>query len=528
MLPLLFRMDFPSQTDFVVVGTGVAGLRAAISLASHGKVLAISKGQLSESNTNYAQGGIAVVFSDDDEIELHLQDTINAGDGLVNAEAARVLVGEGPERIQELIDWGTEFDRSGPKLIFTREAAHSRSRVLHAHGDSTGQEIARALTAKARSLSNISFIEHAFTLDALTAPDGRVCGVVFLDKNGTPHSVMASAVLLATGGAGQVYSNTTNPAVATGDGIGIASRAGAELSDMEFFQFHPTALYLENAPRFLLSEALRGEGAYLRNMAQERFMPRYHEMAELAPRDVVARAIAHEILQNPSPKTSVFLDLRHLQDRNLAARFPRIYETCKHYGLDLAKDLIPVRPAAHYMMGGVRTDLSGRSSVRGLYAAGEAACTGVHGANRLASNSLLEGLVFGARAAEAMVTDYNPQTPLAQRLDLPSGDDGPSESLRGEIQEMMWRQAGIIRNGEGLQQLLHSLERLQDLLPTPRSRASAEVGNIHVTALAIAKCALAREESRGAHYRTDFPDRKESFRAHSVLNKEEIAFVPEG
>jgi len=518
-------MEFPYQTDFIVVGTGVAGLRTAISLAEHGKVLAISKEKLTESNTNYAQGGIAVAFSDDDEIELHLQDTINAGDGIVNAEAARILVGEGPERIQELIDWGTEFDRSGPKLIFTREAAHSRSRVLHAHGDSTGQEIARALTAKARSLPNITFIEHAFTLDALVS-DGRVCGVTFLDQSGKPHSVAARAVLLGTGGAGQVYTNTTNPSVATGDGIGIASRAGAALADMEFFQFHPTALYLEQAPRFLLSEALRGEGAYLLNMNQERFMPSYHEMAELAPRDVVARSIAHEIMKSHSPRAAVFLDMRHVHE-DLAARFPRIYQTCKHYGLDLGKDLIPVRPAAHYMMGGIRTDLDGRCSLPGLYAAGEAACTGVHGANRLASNSLLEGLVFGARAAKAMVADSPASASAVPQAKIAAADDAQADFLRGEIQQLTWRNAGIIRSGESLQKLIHSLERLKPQLPSLASRASAEVNNLYLTAHAIAESALAREESRGAHYRTDFPDHNESYRGHSVIKDGEVSFVDE-
>ncbi len=394
----------PAQVDFIVVGAGVAGLRAAITLAEAGKVLVLAKQELTESATQYAQGGIAVALSDEDEISLHLQDTINAGDGIVNVDAAHVLVEEGPDRIQELIDWGTQFDRKGTKLTFTREAAHSRDRILHAHGDSTGREIGRALHAKASALKNISFSDFEFTAN-LCIDSGRVTGVQLISGAGETHVVAGGAVLLATGGAGHVYSNTTNPAVATADGIAMAYRAGAEISDMEFVQFHPTALYVKNAPRFLLSEALRGEGAVLRNSELHRFMAKYHEAGELAPRDVVARAIAHELEVCRLKEPVVYLDLTHLKADHIQARFPRIFETCLKYNVDLTVDQVPVRPAAHYLMGGIRTDLHGRSSLPGLYAAGEAACTGVHGANRLASNSLLEGLVFGARAAVAMVKE---------------------------------------------------------------------------------------------------------------------------
>src|SRR5215467_4601778 len=389
------------QVDFIVVGAGVAGLRAAIALAEAGSVLVLAKQELTESATQYAQGGIAVALSDEDEIGLHFQDTISAGDGIVNADAARVLVEEGPERIQELIDWGTEFDRHGARLTFTREAAHSRSRVLHAHGDSTGREIGRALYVKASRLKNISFSEFEFT-SGLYQEAGRVCGVELISPDGARHRVRSSAVLLATGGAGHIYANTTNPAVATGDGVAMAYRAGADVSDMEFVQFHPTALYLKKAPRFLLSEALRGEGAVLRNAELHRFMSKYHEQGELAPRDVVARAIAHELEVSQLKEPVVYLDMTHLKEEHIKARFPRIYATCLEYNIDITVDLVPVRPAAHYLMGGVRTDLHGRASLPGLYAAGETACTGVHGANRLASNSLLEGLVFGARAGLAM------------------------------------------------------------------------------------------------------------------------------
>src|SRR5712671_2750375 len=414
----------PAETDFIVVGAGVAGLRAAIELAQSGRVLVLTKQEITESATQYAQGGIAVALSDEDEISLHLQDTLSAGDGLVNPEAARVLVEEGPERIQELISWGTQFDREGTKLTFTREGAHSRSRVLHAHGDSTGREIGRALHAKASSLKNISFSEFEFTA-MLCMDSGRVIGVSLISGAGEMHTVTSRAVLLATGGAGHVYSNTTNPAVATTDGVAMAYRAGAEISDMEFVQFHPTALYVKNAPRFLLSEALRGEGAVLRNSELHRFMPKYHDMADLAPRDVVARAIAHELDVCRLKEPVVYLDLTHRKADHIKARFPRIYETCLRYNVDITVDQIPVRPAAHYLMGGIRTDLDGRSSLPGLYAAGEAACTGVHGANRLASNSLLEGLVFGARAAVAMVKElkhaHHSLTAEAEPLKNPRG-----------------------------------------------------------------------------------------------------------
>src|SRR5690349_10932091 len=396
----------PSQVEFIVVGAGIAGLRAAIALAEAGKVLVLAKQELTESATQYAQGGIAVALSDEDEISLHLQDTINAGDGLVNVDAAHVLVEEGPDRIQELIDWGTQFDRKGTKLTFTREAAHSRDRILHAHGDSTGREIGRALHAKALALKNISFSDFEFTAN-LCIDSGRVAGVQLISGAGETHVVTGGAVLLATGGAGHVYSNTTNPAVATADGIAMAYRAGAEISDMEFVQFHPTALYVKNAPRFLLSEALRGEGAVLRNSELHRFMAKYHEAGELAPRDVVARAIAHELEVCRLKEPVVYLDLTHLKADHIKARFPRVYETCLQHNVDITVDLIPIRPAAHYLMGGIRTDLVGRSSLPGLYAAGETACTGVHGANRLASNSLLEGLVFGARAGQTMREEKN-------------------------------------------------------------------------------------------------------------------------
>jgi L-aspartate oxidase len=512
----------PGSVDFIVVGAGIAGLRAAIALASHGKVLVVTKQEVSESATHYAQGGIAVALSDEDEISLHFQDTIQAGDGIVNAEAAHVLVEEGPERIQELIEWGTKFDRKGTKLTFTREAAHSRNRILHAHGDSTGREIGRALYATASAIKNIAFSEFDFAT-GLLSEGGAVHGIHLISSKGERRQVAASAVLLATGGAGQVYSNTTNPEVATADGVAMAFRAGAEISDMEFVQFHPTALHVKNAPHFLLSEALRGEGGVLRNSELHRFMPRYHEMAELAPRDVVARAIAHELEVCRLKDPVVYLDLTHLKETHIRSRFPRIYETCLEHNVDITVDLIPVRPAAHYLMGGVRTDLHGQTSLRGLYAAGETACTGVHGANRLASNSLLEGLVFGARAGNAMPAggpsgSDTPAAPAPLAEPEKAGAVADQEDLVREIQRLMWIKAGIVRTAGGLREADQQLEALAGRLPEPVSRRTAEIQNIHTAAQLIVRSALARLESRGAHYRTDYPAHDDAkFKKHSLI-----------
>src|SRR3989475_148227 len=400
---LQMKPEAVHHVDYVVVGCGVAGLRGAIELSAAGSVLVLAKSDLSDSATNWAQGGIAAALSDDDEVSLHEQDTLQAGDGLCRPEAVKPLVEEGPAYIQQLIEWGTQFDRAGTKLAFTREAAHSRSRILHAQGDSTGREIGRALLARAQTEKAIHIRPFVFTTELLVEK-GRIAGLRFLNETtGSIQDVHAGAVLLATGGLGHVYSQTTNPDVATGDGLAIAYQAGAVLSDLEFVQFHPTALAIKGAPRFLLSEALRGEGGILRNIHLERFMKRYSEAQELASRDIVARAIVAEMHRTHSEH--VYLDMTKKSQEFLKKRFPRIYETCLGYGLDLATDVAPVCPAAHYMMGGVKTDLWGRTSLPGLYAAGETAATGVHGANRLASNSLLEGLVFGARSGQAMMQD---------------------------------------------------------------------------------------------------------------------------
>ena len=556
------------------MGAGVAGLRAAIELAQHGEVLVVTKESLSESNTHYAQGGIAVAMEGDKDVALHLEDTVNAGDGLVYRPAAEALVSEGPQRVAELIEWGANFDEAtdaeGRRLdgqyLRTREGAHSLARILHASGDATGAEISRALVAFARAQKQIRFAEWT-RVASLVVADGRVIGADLApadlaqdDSSRTessrakpsaadrePRRIAARSILIASGGAGQVYSDTTNPAVATGDGIALAALAGAELADMEFYQFHPTALAIEGAPRFLISEALRGEGAYLRNDRGERFMERYHPLLELAPRDVVARAIAREGLAEPDTQLAasgsaaalrpVYLDMRHIHNIDLIARFPGISAFLAQYGLDLRRDLIPVRPAAHYLMGGIRTDLGGRTNLAGLYAAGEAACTGVHGANRLASNSLLEGLVFGARAARSMLADALPLASAPAAPDsAPGSRSAPThlsaaenqrvEALIASLQASMWANAGLLREASSLRQGLAALAEteaaLSGLAASGRtSRRLAEAQALSRVAHAILTSALARTESRGAHFRSDHPRHDDAhFRKHSVLGSD--------
>lgn len=496
--------------DYIVIGSGVAGLRAALGLARDGRVAVLTKDRLDESNTEYAQGGVAVVLSDDDQIELHYDDTLKAGAGLCDEQAVRVLVEEGPKYITELIAWGAQFDREGEGLAFTQEAAHSRRRILHAHGDSTGREIVRALIRRARQEPNIELTAHAATID-LIVEDGRCVGVRYIHPSENLLCEMrARAVVLAAGGAGQVFAQTTNPSIATGDGMAMAYAAGAMMCDLEFVQFHPTALALADAPHFLLSEALRGEGAILRNHAGEAFAKRYDERGELAPRDVVARAIVAEMERTATRWMN--LDLTHLKATFLRDRFPKIFMTCLRYGLDLTKDQLPVSPAVHYVMGGVRSDKWGRTTLPGLYAAGEVTCTGVHGANRLASNSLLEGLVFGGRAADAALADALPPAaaPEAEPLDFELSEWRLDPRSKSRVQEVMWQKAGLIRRADDLQRAVAECTMLAEEQVNQRTR------NFVTLAKLMAEAALWRAESRGGHYRADFPQRDDTgWRVHS-------------
>jgi L-aspartate oxidase len=509
------------ETDFVVIGSGIAGLRAAIELAASGaRVAVLTKSKAEESNTEWAQGGVAVVLSEDDNAVLHEEDTLYAGAGLCDEEAVRALVTDGTKYIKELIDWGTEFDREAGKLVFTKEAAHSRRRILHAHGDSTGKEIVRALIARARAEKNIMLMPFAAT-ESLLMSAGRCCGVRYLDPIlRASRDLLAKAVILTTGGAGQLYLHTTNPPVATGDGMAMAYFAGAQIADIEFVQFHPTVLNLENAPRFLLSEAMRGEGGFLRNNAGERFMGNYHELLELAPRDVVSRSIVAEMRRTGA--RAMYLDMTAKSEDFLAQRFPKIYQTCLTYGLNIAKDLLPVSPAVHYFMGGIRTDLDGRSTVPGLYGAGEAACTGVHGANRLASNSLLEGLVFGARAGHAALECGAANLQNIKYETHAAFDKEPGEistAVRKRVKRVMWERVGIAREADSLKRALAEFEQIS------RSQLGNASRNFVTLAKLIAAAALWREESRGGHYRTDFPNRDDArFSKHSIQQIEkEIA-----
>ena len=502
--------------DFLIIGSGIAGLRAAAELFDAGDVVVLTKAEPAESNTGYAQGGIAAAVGADDSPERHAADTIAAGDGLCDEAAVNVLVGEGRQLVLELLDWGAAFDRDGHgRPALGREGAHSVRRVLHAR-DATGREIARVLWQRVSTQPGVRVMEDRLAVDVITE-GGRCVGVRFVDRQGRHGEARARATLLATGGAGQVFRETTNPRIASGDGIALAFRAGARLADLEFVQFHPTVLHVTGSPRFLMSEVLRGEGARLVNDQDEPFTRRFDPAGDLASRDVVARAIVTEMERTGG---RVYLSLGHLDAQFVHERFPSITAMCRQAGLDLARDRIPVGPAAHYVMGGVETDVDGRTSVPGLFAAGEVACTRVHGANRLASNSLLEGLVFGARAGRAMrqpltsaalpPPEFRPLALEGQRS-LPA--DPPAE---GSIRDLMWRSVGLFRDAEGLGQAVQLLEQAhREVMEPLAARPPSDLDewrrvNLLTVARLIARGALRRLESRGAHYRSDRPARNDA------------------
>jgi L-aspartate oxidase len=497
--------------DVLVVGGGIAGLRATMAIDPRLSALVVTKDEVQESNSNYAQGGIASVLGADDRFEDHVEDTLIAGAGLCDREVVEMVVREAPAHIRQLIEWGTSFDEAEGELLLGREGGHRHNRIVHALGDATGQEIMRAMIARAHDVLRAQIWQNTFTIDLLTN-DGACCGaLVWNDRHGKTL-VWAKQTILATGGAGQIFRETTNPSVATGDGHAAAYRAGAVMADMEFMQFHPTVLYIAGSSRSLISEAVRGEGGILVDVQGRRFMPDYDKRAELAPRDVVSQAIADRMEATKHP--CVYLDMSHLDPDKVRRRFPGIAQRCREFGLDIAVDRIPVRPGAHYMIGGVKVDLDGRTSLKGLLAAGEVASSGLHGANRLASNSLLEGLVFGARAGEAAsaaaldTPDLYKAIPLENPPVPPTSEPIDLQDVRNSLKSLVWRAAGVRRSGAGLRDAARTIDQWQryalaQQFPGPEGW---ELQNMLTVARVMIGAALRREESRGVHLRSDFPE----------------------
>lgn len=546
-MPFLLDCDaaaLPVQYfDFLIIGSGVAGLSCAIELAPHGSVAVITKEALGEGSTQWAQGGIAAVLAPEpfDSSALHENDTLDAGAGLCDRDAVEVLVREGPQRVRELIARGAHFDTEPltGELKLTKEAAHSANRIVHSHGDSTGREVQRSLSTSALGSAGVVIIENTLTVD-LILEEGRCVGALALDADTNElKSFRASATILATGGIGAIYKVTTNPPVLTGDGMAMAWRAGANLMDMEFVQFHPTAFAKgPSHPKFLISEAVRGEGGILLNNRGERFMSKYHPDAELAPRDVVSRAIATEM--QVTGAEFALLDLTAKSAAEIAARFPKIYATCVAYGVDPAVEPIPVSPAVHYMMGGVHAGLDGETNVPGLLACGECACTGVHGANRLASNSMLEGLVFGIRTVESAVklkqsaNASNGQPKAAVTTESVAKDNYKKENsghavpssaeiaeAKERVKEIMWQHVGLVRHADGLSVALETLNELfQEFGKPVPTREAIELANMINAGWLVTRAALEREESRGAHFRSDFPGLDENWHCHLLLREE--------
>jgi L-aspartate oxidase len=504
--------------DVLIVGGGLAGLRAANAIDPALSVLVVTKDAIQQSNSSYAQGGIAGVLDPEDRFEEHVHDTLVAGGTLCDERVVEMVVREAPRRIQELIDWGTHFDEQSGRITLGREGGHSHNRIVHALGDMTGKEVMRAVIEHTRRLPHVRIWENAFTLDLLTH-EGACRGAIVATRPGDKDAavpadktlVWAGQTILATGGCGQIYRESTNPLVATGDGHAMAYRAGAQLRDMEFVQFHPTVLYIAGGSRSLITEAVRGEGGWLVDKDDERFMPQYDERAELAPRDVVSQAIVSQMEKTRHP--CVYLDVTHLDAAFVLKRFPGIAAACKQFGIDITKDKIPVRPGAHYMIGGVTVDLSGRTTLPGLWAAGEVSSSGLHGANRLASNSLLEGLVYGAhagaaasQAALASPGQYRVY-PLTSAIVATPAEPLDLEDIRNSLKAAMWRDCGVRRSGEFLNEALESVDQWRRYVLARQFDAIEgwELQNMLTLARVMIQAALVREESRGVHLRTDYP-----------------------
>jgi L-aspartate oxidase len=512
-----------SQYDYIVVGSGIGGLYTALLAREEGTVLVITKGSIDDCNTRHAQGGIAAAIGKNDSPELHIQDTLNAGAGLSNEETVNILVREAPARIADLVKYRVPFDTIDGEVALTMEAAHSVPRILHAGGDATGEHIEVALSKKVRD-AGITVMEN-FLATEIFVEKGKVTGIKAIDcRTGTVEEFQCRNLILATGGAGQLFKYNTNSSIATGDGISLAFNAGAEIVDMEFFQFHPTALRMPGVPPFLISEAVRGEGGVLRNSEGFRFMSGYHDKADLAPRDIVARSILAEMKKTGADK--VFLDVTELPPHIITTRFPHIYRFCLDRGLDITKEQIPVAPAAHYMIGGVRTNSWGETNIVGLFASGEVACTGVHGANRLASNSLLEAIVFSKRIIERTKNrnkdkggNVGQARDISVSLSLrPPPRILPAPSL-ATLQQLHWDKVGIIRDKDGLNQAAGILAGWQNSLPRPTDQPSYELHNLTLTGRLLTEAALIREESRGAHFRSDFPQSVPKWQCHIVWRK---------
>ncbi len=519
--------------DVLIIGSGIAGLRAALAASDHADVLVIAKRRADENNTSDAQGGIAVAMGPGDDPKAHAADTVEAGQGLCSVEVVEAITADAPEHLRQLIEWGAEFDREGGTIAFAREGGHSAARVAHANGDATGRELERVLLARAEDNPRIRLIEHSYVIDLITV-EGEGCrGALIQNLHHGRMVIWARQTVLATGGCGRVYRETTNPSGATGDGVAMAYRAGADLADVEFYQFHPTALYIAGAGRALISEAVRGEGAHLLNVRRERFMQRYHELGELAPRDAVSRAIVTEIRE--TGHICAYLDMRHIPEERLAMRFPAIRDLCAQYDIDIARDLVPIRPAAHYMVGGVRVDLAGRSDVEKLYACGEVACSGFHGANRLGSNSLLEGLVLGARAGteagRRAASDRNAamHPRISYQVRAPKHAEVDVADVTNALRAVAWRSLGIERNHFGIEEALHSMRFWSRYVMEKEFNdvPGWQLQNMLTVARCLAQASLIREESRGVHYRTDFPERDDATWSKHIVLRSDVEPVTE-